>query len=55
MSDKPQAAANGSRRAQFIATVRIATKHFDEGRSPSECLRDIKRALTVLDRKTNDT
>jgi len=51
MNDKPQAAAIGSRRVQFIASVKLALRHFDEGRSPTECLRDIRRAVSVMEKK----
>ncbi|NVP57891.1 hypothetical protein [Mycoplana rhizolycopersici] len=50
MADKPQAAATGLKRLQFIASVRKAARRFDEGRSPIECLSDIQQALKVLDR-----
>jgi hypothetical protein len=48
---KPIAAENGSKRLQFIASVKIATRRFDEGRSPTECMRDIKQALKVLEKE----
>lgn len=50
MTGKPQTAATGSKRLQFIATVRIAARRFALGRSPTECMRDIDQALKVLDR-----
>lgn len=50
MSDKPQAAANGSRRSQFIASVRQAIRLRDAGGSDHVALATIRHALVVLDR-----
>ncbi|MDI7864336.1 hypothetical protein MRS76_20565 [Rhizobiaceae bacterium n13] len=49
MSQQNPASAS-ARRMQFIATTRKAVRQFDEGRAPTECMRDVKRALTLLDR-----
>jgi len=51
MSDKPKAAAIGSKRSQFIASVRIATRKYDQGGTAAECVRSIKQALKVLDKE----
>lgn len=51
MSDKPQAARNGSNRAQFIATVRNLLRQHDQGRSAFSTVAAVKHALVVLDKK----
>ncbi len=50
--DIPKGKVISAARMQFIASVRIAATHFDQMRSPTECMREIKRALHVLDKVT---
>lgn len=51
-SDKPEAAANGSRRSQFIASVRKALQDRDAGYlSDYAAVQTVRHALVVLDRK----
>lgn len=45
------AKATGSKRLQFIATVRKAVRSVHQGRAPVAVIADIERALEVLDKE----
>lgn len=45
------AKANGSKRVQFITTVRKAIRSVHQGRAPVAAIADIERALEVLDKE----
>lgn len=50
-SDHITAKATGSKRLQFIATVRKAIRSVHQGRAPVAAMADIERALAVLDKE----
>lgn len=54
MEDELSARSGGSRRSQFIASVRTALRNVDTGGSPTAAIADIRQALKVLDKKSGN-